>query len=200
MATKAILNREFTTREKVLILILVVLVIIALYYFLVVKGTADTVASSEAEQDDLTVQIMTQKTLLANREKMQSELDSLGDLSQVPTIASYDNFRAEFNELNNILSSAASYNVTFGTPTVSNATVRRTASITFTTGSYDSALDLIEKLRACSFRCLMTDFSLTPKLSSSTGALESISGKVEMTIYETTVDATDLSGLESKSK
>ena len=47
MARRSVLNRSFSTSEKVLMLVLAVLLVVACYYFLVVKNVADTIAANE---------------------------------------------------------------------------------------------------------------------------------------------------------
>lgn len=197
MVNKAILNREFSTREKVLLLILAVLILFLLYYYLVIKGTSDTIAANQEEYDDLQVKIAAQTALLERRSNMDAELKTLGDLDDAPYIASYNNFRAEFDELNDTLSSATSFDINFDSPVKSGNTVRRSVRVTFTASSYSEAYGLVEALRDSSFKCLINDFSLTTRTNSS-GSSGGISGAVNMTIYETTVGATDLSGLNKE--
>ena len=47
MARRSVLNRSFSTSEKVLMLVLAVLLVVACYYFLVVKNVADTIAAND---------------------------------------------------------------------------------------------------------------------------------------------------------
>lgn len=53
MARRSILNRSFSTREKVLILVLVALLLVACYYFLVVKNVADTKAENDLQLQEI---------------------------------------------------------------------------------------------------------------------------------------------------
>ena len=122
MARRSILNRSFSTREKVLILVLVALLLVACYYFLVVKNVADTKA-----ENDLQLQ-----------------------------------------------------------------------EITYTVAGYNEALGIVQSLQNGTYRCDVTDFSLTGKMLAD-GSIESVSATLDVTYYETTKGATNLSGLVDKS-
>lgn len=194
MTRKSILNRSFSTREKVLILILVVLLIGACYYFLVVKNVADTMAANEAALSETNLQIDRQTALAAARSRMEQELEKLGPEQNLPEVAVYDNIRNELDELNALLSGVITYDLKFGQPVLKDSLVRRPVTVSFTVRSYRDALDVVAALGHGSYRCEVTDFALTGKLLAD-GSVDNVSATLNVTYFETTNGATNLSGL-----
>ena len=86
MARRSILNRSFSTREKVLILVLVALLLVACYYFLVVKNVADTKAENDLQLQEIQMQVDTQTALAMARTRMENELAELGDVGKLPVV------------------------------------------------------------------------------------------------------------------
>lgn len=197
MARRSILNRSFSTRETVLILILTVLLIVACYYFLVVKNVSDTVAANNEQLAGIEMNIGVQESLAADRARMKAELDELGDDETLPEVAIYDNIRNELNELNTLLGSATTYNLSFGQPTVEGQLVRRTVTVSFTTPSYASALEVVRQLENGTYRCQITDFTMTGELLAD-GSVSSVNATLSVTYLETTNGATNTSGLVEK--
>lgn len=197
MARRSILNRSFSTRETVLILILAVLLIVACYYFLVVKNVSDTVAANNEQLAGIEMNIGVQESLAADRARMKAELDELGDDETLPEVAIYDNIRNELNELNTLLGSATTYNLSFGQPTVEGQLVRRTVTVSFTTPSYASALEVVRQLENGTYRCQITDFTMTGELLAD-GSVSSVNATLSVTYLETTNGATNTSGLVEK--
>lgn len=197
MARRSILNRSFSTRETVLILILAVLLIVAFYYFLVVKNVSDTVAANNEQLAGIEMNIGVQESLAADRARMKAELDELGDDETLPEVAIYDNIRNELNELNTLLGSATTYNLSFGQPTVEGQLVRRTVTVSFTTPSYASALEMVRQLENGTYRCQITDFTMTGELLAD-GSVSNVNATLSVTYLETTNGATNTSGLVEK--
>ena len=140
MARRSILNRSFSTREKVLILVLVALLLVACYYFLVVKNVADTKAENDLQLQEIQMQIDTQTALAMARTRMENELAELGDVGKLPVVAAYDNIRNELDELNTLLSGVGTYDVKFSQPELDGELVRRPVTITYTVAGYNEAL------------------------------------------------------------
>lgn len=198
MARRSILNRSFSTRETVLILVLALLLVVACYYFLVVKNVSDTVAVNNEQLAGIEMNIGAQESLAADRARMKAELDELGDDETLPEVAVYDNIRNELNELNTLLGSATTYNLSFGQPTVEGQLVRRTVTVSFTTPGYASALEVVRQLENGTYRCQITDFTMTGELLAD-GSVSSVNATLSVTYLETTNGATNTSGLVEKS-
>ncbi|MEG0375855.1 MAG: hypothetical protein RR672_09470, partial [Raoultibacter sp.] len=165
--SKSFLTRSFSNREKALIAVLVVLLLVAFYYFLVIRNVAQTQEANAIELEEVQMQIDVQNAVASARTSMQSELEELGTLENMPMVATYDNLRNELDELNAILSQASSCDLKFMTPEISGSTIRRVVNITYTTPSYDEALSIISQLQNGKYRCEISNFALTGKLLAS---------------------------------
>lgn len=198
MARRSLLNRSFSTREKVLILILAVLLIVAFYYFFVIRNVAETKAANEMELAEIEQQIDAQTALATVRQRMQSELEELGAEESLPEVAVYDNIRNELDELNALLAGTSTYDLKFGQPVLEGDLVRRPVTVSFTVPSYQDALEMVRKLNNGTYRCQVTDFALTGKMLAD-GSIENVSATLDVTYFETTKGATNLSGLAEKS-
>ena len=84
MARRSVLNRSFSTSEKVLMLVLAVLLVVACYYFLVVKNVADTIAANEDRLADIEISINAQEMLAADRARMKAELRRWAKTARCP--------------------------------------------------------------------------------------------------------------------
>lgn len=194
MARRNMLNRSFSTREKVLMLVLAVLLVAACYYFLVIKNVADTKLENDLQLQEIQQQIDTQTALAMARTRMEGELEKLGDVGKLPVVATYDNIRNELDELNALLAGVGTYDVKFGQPELEGELVRRPVTITYTVPSYDAALGIVQSLQNGSYRCDITDFTLTGKMLAD-GSIESVNATLDVTYFETTRGASNLSGL-----
>ena len=188
MARRSVLNRSFSTSEKVLMLVLAVLLVVACYYFLVVKNVADTIAANEDRLADIEISINAQEMLAADRARMKAELEALGEDGTLPVVAVYDNIRNELNELNALMGGATTYNLSFAQLTVS-----------FTVPDYAAALDVVRKLENGTYRCEITDFSVIGDMLAD-GTVDSVDAVLTVTYLETTNGAATTAGLVEKAK
>lgn len=191
------LSRAFSRREKIMVLILAVIAVIAFYYFAVVQTVASTTAANDAALADIEDQIAVQNVISEKYAKMEAELEGLGSLDQLPEVASYDNLSNELQELNGVLAAATSYDLSFTAPEVEGETIRRVVNVSFTTPNYGSALSIVEALQNGKYRCEIRDISLTSKILAN-GSIDSVTGTLKVTYYETTVGANNLNGLNEK--
>lgn len=190
-----VMSRSFTKREKGLFLILAIALIAVVYYFGVVVNVQNTKAANEEEIASIQNDIAVQEKITELRTKMEYELESLGSLSELPQVAVYDNVSNEISELNGVLSSASDYDISFETPTLEGDTIRRNVKVSYTVPNYTEALSIVDKLQNGKYRCEVTNFDLTAKLLAN-GSIESVSGSLDITYYETAVGATNLNGLQ----
>lgn len=199
MARRSVLNRSFSTSEKVLMLVLAVLLVVACYYFLVVKNVADTIAANEDRLADIEISINAQEMLAADRARMKAELEALGEDGTLPVVAVYDNIRNELNELNALMGGATTYNLSFAQPTVEDKLVRREVTVSFTVPDYAAALDVVRKLKNGTYRCEITDFSVIGDMLAD-GTVDSVDAVLTVTYLETTNGAATTAGLVEKAK
>lgn len=194
MATN-ILSRAFSKREKGLLLVLVFVLIAAVYYFGVVVNVQNTKTANEQEIASIQDDIAVQQRITELRTKMENELESLGSLSDLPQVAVYDNVSNEISELNGVLSSASDFDISFETPTLEGDTIRRNVKVSYTVPNYTEALSIVDKLQNGKYRCEVTNFNLTAKFLAN-GSIESVSGSLDITYYETAVGSNNLNGLQ----
>ena len=195
--SNAIINHVFTTREKVLMLILAVLCLGAFYNFMVVQGVNQTIDSNSIKTQELQSEIEIQQAIATNRENMEAVLESMGGAENLPVVETYDNFNAEFDELEGLLDrKSQSYTLTFGSPTVvgSSSLVRREATVTYVTSTYGKALNIARKIVNGSYRCLVTDLAFSQNTSRDSS--DTVTSTLEVTYFETTEGAADTSGIE----
>lgn len=194
---KRIMSRSFTKREKVLILILSIILLAATYYFFVIQNVAATKAANEAQLAEIENEITIQSALVAKRTLMLEEIDKLGQTKDASIVAPYDNLSNELAEFNTILANTSAYDLKWSQPTFQGETVRRAVALTFTTRNYNEALAIVDALQNGKYRCAVTEISLTSKMLAD-GTVESVSGTLNVTYYETTTGSTNLSGLVQK--
>ena len=196
MARRSVLNRSFSTSEKVLMLVLAVLLVVACYYFLVVKNVADTIAANEDRLADIEISVNAQEMLAADRARMKAELEALGEDGTLPVVAVYANIR---NELNALMGVATTYNLSFAQPTVEDKLVRREVTVSFTVPDYAAALDVVRKLENGTYRCEITDFSVNGDMLAD-GTVDGVDAVLTVTYLETTNGAATTAGLVEKAK
>ena len=119
-----ILSRDFTLKEKILLLVLGLLLVGLAYYRFVWMPTTDAVAAANSERDTLQIELLDAMTKEAQLRKMQTELDSLGELKETSRMESYNNTKAELSLLNNVLEAADDY-VRLGSDVACRAKMRR---------------------------------------------------------------------------
>ena len=199
MTRTSILNRSFSTREKVLMLVLAVLLLAAAYYFVVVKNVADTVVANTAQLAEIQAETDIQSAMASERTRMEAELAELGERQPLPEVAVYDNLRNELDELNALMATQQTYDLKFSQPTLTDSLVRRAVAVSFTARDYAAALNVVRSLENGSYRCEITDFTMTGKMLAD-GSIESVTASLNVTYFETTNGATNLSGLSEGSK
>lgn len=199
MTKRSVLNRSFSTREKVLMLILAVILLVAAYYFVVVKNVADTMVANTAQLAEIQAETDIQAAVASERTRMEAELANLGERQPLPQVAVYDNLRNELDELNALMATQQTYDLKFSQPTLTDNLVRRAVTVSFTASDYAAALNVVRSLENGSYRCEITDFTMTGKMLAD-GSIESVTASLNVTYFETTNGATNLSGLAESAK
>lgn len=164
------MNRSFTTREKLLLAALAVLVVACVYFLLVLQPALSSVATADERVSTIQSEIAVQESMASQKAAMEAEIAAARAAGkQEKILPAYDNSKAEVKELDSILSQAKSYDISFAQPDTASNPVRRSVSISFTTGSYDAAYSTLKKLINCRFSCLVTDISVTAGASAEGG-------------------------------
>ena len=153
------LNYSFSKREIALILILILVLVGLLYYRFVYLGISDQV--DQYNTADLESQLQLEQLQLIEWQKMQDEIDNIGQVS-TSSLETYDNQKQEINLLNDIFEPVIRYNFSFEKPVAIIDTVRRNVTVSFTTIDYNSALEIISQLHSSKYRVLLRDISISP--------------------------------------
>lgn len=184
-----IMSRNFSRSEKILLAVLAVILIGLLYYRLVDQTVRNSLAASEAEVQSLQSELEIAQLRISRLSKMQTEVDSVMEEEQVSRMESYNNSKAEVEFLNDILSAAADYSISFAEVTRNGNQIRRNFTLKYKTGKYRSAEKIMKKLCNGKYRCLIGDVSCTIADDGSTTT------SMVATFYETMVGGTPDSGL-----
>ena len=158
-----ILSRDFTLKEKILILLLCLIIIALAYYRFVHVPCVTAIESAHAERDAYQTEFVTASAKEMQLKKMKEELDQLGELQYNSRMESYNNAKAEMTVLNNVLEAANDYSITFSSVTKDGDQIRRNFSLSFQTGSFAAAKQIIARLSESEYRCLLGDmqYSMT---------------------------------------
>ena len=93
---------------------------------------------------------------------MERELEELFAGEGEPVrLADYDNLQPVMLELNTVLSETEDYSLSFGTVDTSRTIVRRSISLSFTSGSYEAARATLRQLCGSAYRCLLDSVDLS---------------------------------------
>lgn len=189
-----IMSRDFTPREKGLLLVLALVLLAASYYLLVDQPVRSAVGEAKTQQEELNTELMLLQAKANALSRMQNEMDTMDALGNLGAMGSYNNSKAELEELNQILKAASTYDISFEDVTRDGNLIRRGFHLTFTAPDYETAADMVKQLCAGEWRCLISDLRYG---AAESGNLEK--GKVSVGLtaafYETMEGGTADSGL-----
>ena len=139
------------------------------------KANADKVAQEQLEAAQARV---------TNKQRMERELKALFEKDPDPlSLAPYDNLQPVMVELHRVLSAAQDYSLAFSTVETEETIVRRSISLSFTSGSYSAAKDILKELHDGMYRCLLSDLSITIGQEATNG-LTTVSGTIVFFEYQ----------------
>lgn len=178
-----IMSRDFSFKEKILLLILALILLGAGYYLAVDQPVRNALNEAMAQQDSLNTElaILQQKAQMLSR--MKSELEMLQKDSLHGRMGSYNNSKAELDELNQVLQEANTYNISFSNVSKDGDLIRRTFSLSFQADDYEKAEDLIIRLCKGEWRCLIGDIRFATSVQNLKE--EGASVGLSATFYET---------------
>ena len=152
-----IMSRDFTTREKILLVILLILVLGVAYYWLIFVPCRNNIEAANADRDATQAELMIAQAKEAQLKKMQSELDSLGELRYASRMESYNNSKEELRLLNSVLEAADEYAVSFASASRNGDQIRRNFTMEFKTFDFTTAKEIIQRLSKSELRCILGD-------------------------------------------
>lgn len=192
-----VLSRDFTTREKIILVILVLFLIGFGYYQFIDKPVREGLARAESESAALQTEIAAVNTKIATLQRMQDEIDSINAEGRNSYMASYNNSKAELKLLNDVLSQATQYSISFSNVTRSGDQIRRDFSLQFTAPDYQAMWNIINDLTGVEYRCLIGNLSCSLNKIRYRDRTEygALSVSVTATFFETMVGGVEDSGL-----
>lgn len=152
-----IMSRDFTVREKIMLLVLTLILLFLGYYLVVDQPIRTAINEAKSQQEELSTEMMLLQTKAASLSRMQSELDSIEQGGSLGKMGSYNNSKAELEELNQILQDANTYDISFSDVTREGDLIRRSFSLTFSASNYNKAEDLVNRLCSGEWRCIVSD-------------------------------------------
>ena len=214
------LKKKIGKRELALGVVLLVLALGALYYFAFftpVKEQINGYSTTKMEKD-----IETEKEKAEEKANMLAAIDKLKDVDH-GILAPYNNLYNEIATVGNIFG-GKSENITvkWSTPTLTDTTIRRDASISFNTTSYNYLKNILSAFNKCPYRCIIRNLAITdksPKKGTSKDSYKNVIKNLESgttgkgikngtkmdvsflaTFYETAKGAKNLEGVIDKNK
>ena len=187
-----ILSRDFTLAERILLIFLGLVLVGLTYYRFVDQPVRTALRTAQSEKESLQVELDGVELQIQRLTKMQNELQTLKDGETVSMMASYNNSKAELALLNDALSIATKYAVTFAEVTRDGDQIRRDFTLQFTAPNYDAVVQIFSDLADSPYRCLIGD------ITCSTGRrqeMAEINVNATATFYETMVGGTPDAGL-----
>ena len=192
------LNREFTTREKLLILLLCLILVGLAYYQFVDQPVRTALNNAHAERDSLTTELVAVNAKLTVMRRMRDEMEDITAGGTVSEMKSYNNSKPEIALLNDILRGTPDYTITFADVTRDNDQIRRNFSLTFVSDKYASIQRIIKQLSESPYRCLVGDLKISVTRGK-TMAEGPINVNTTATFFETMVGGVVDAGLPATS-
>lgn len=158
------MDRAFTTREKILMLVFAVVLLGCAYYLLVFSPSQAAIESAQTQTSQLESELAIDQAMAAQVSNMRDELaEKRAAGTRAKKTLDYDSTPAIMKELNGILASTKTYSLSFADPERSEdgATVRQSASVSFTASSYNAAKAVVKSLVNNKYTSLVTDFSIS---------------------------------------
>lgn len=193
-----VLSRDFTLKEKLLLLLLSLVLVGLAYYQFVDQPVRSALEAARSEAESLQVELKTVEAKLERMRRMRSELEDVTSGGTATEMGSYNNSKAEIASLNDILSEALQYSITFANVTRSGDQIRRNFTLQFTTDSLDTMEHMMSELARNHHRCLIGDVRCTAARNENL-MNGNITVNATATFFETMVGGTPDAGLpESK--
>ena len=151
------LNHKFTAREAGVILVLVAAILGYFYYYVVYQYFEDQIAQYDiAELED---EISVEQAKTARLNKMKNELEN-GEASG-SELGVYNNQSEELLALASILDGKATdISLSWSDPELNGTIVRRDVTISFNTGNFEEAGEIIKEIADCEYTLLIVDLTM----------------------------------------
>ena len=151
------LNRKFTAREAAVILILVAVILGYFYYYFVYQYFEDQMAKYNI--DEVQDEIEYEQMRVASLQKMEQDLEAKGPSTSV--LGVYNNQSEELSALADILEgNATNITMSWSDPELNGTIVRRDVTLSFNTGNFEAAGDIVKQIADCEYTLLIVNLSM----------------------------------------
>lgn len=155
------MKRQLTSRELILLGMLLVLALVGGYVMLFYMPMNSELERLKQEQASCEEQLQVAQVQVEDKRRMERELEEIFAANPNPLgIAPYDNLQPVMFELNGILQSTSEYSLSFGTVDKEQPIVRRSIQLTYTSGSYEAAKQVLQRLHDSAYRCMLDDMNI----------------------------------------
>ncbi|HNW05290.1 MAG TPA: hypothetical protein PKI76_07935 [Oscillospiraceae bacterium] len=179
------MKRAFTGREKVLLAVFILLLVFVGYFKLILEPINARVAQYQidaaTEQDIMVAQADT----LADKKRMEKELEEIRASKDFKEIPEYDNIRNVIKEMDAILqSNSADYSLYFKELVETDSVVRRAIVMDYKTETYQKARTIVNSLHGCKYPNQISDLSYTYLDDESGNQGQTVEVDLTVTFYE----------------
>ena len=196
----SIMSRDFTVKEKVLILLLCLVLIGVAYYRFVDVPIREDLATAESEKSSLQIELNAINNKIRQLQRMKDEIEDVTGGGTVSIMESYNNSKQEISFLNDVLSAASQYTISFTNITRNGDQIRRYFTLQFTAPDYDTMLSIVSQLSNSHYRCLIGDMQCSAVTTSRYYTdYRQVSASMTATFYETMVGGIADAGLPADS-
>lgn len=194
---KSVMNYVLTRTQKLALVLVALLVLLAGWYVGIYTPIQDRIQA--ADTTELEDEMALEQMKASRIKSMQAEIDA-NRASGAPVVPSYNNFKQELEQLNEVYGRAYEFNFAFSEPEVDGTGVRRNIAVSCEAENYDAAVELMRQILEGPYRSMIHDVNITSlSISVPNLMLDLKKGRVSltfnMTYYETTVGADSLEGL-----
>lgn len=157
------LMRSFTKREKIVMLVLALALIVGFYFLAIHYPVKTRLEEIELEKAEVDEQTMIASAMLANYNKMKTELEEIfaEQNENLTVMPEYDNKQTLIYYFNSVFAETAP-NLQFSQARIEGNIASRSISFNFTADSFDSARSVLELLTGTGFRCSMDNITISP--------------------------------------
>lgn len=177
------MRRQLTPREWMLLGLFGVILIVSGYILLFYTPMTSERDRCLSQAESCRTETELYQARLADKLRMEKELETLeaggGSLVSIPD---YDNIHPVILELDGILSSTGEYSLSFANVDTSQTIIRRNIAMSYSTGGYEAARAVLQRLHDCAFRCMLDDISMS--FQQEDGKSASVSGTIIFFEYQ----------------
>ena len=188
-----LLSRDFTFREKVCIGIFSLILLILLYFYVIDQPVRSGIREAESNAEVLQTELAGVEGKISELEAMEEELQAMQEDDAIGRMESYNNSKQEVAFINDTLAASSDYSFSFDEVTREGNLIRRPLVLQYTASDYQTAVNIVEKLEKCPYRCVIGEV----RCETEDDGTASVS--LTATFYETLVGGIEDAGLPEDS-